>query len=208
MKYLILSTLLAASFLTHGQEPKAQFDAEKFAPPYKLVIPEGWTIERFGIPIEFAPSIPYVGVEDLRFSPGWGNSASEDYWSYSYLWYLQGKIEINAKAMEENLEAYYTGLVGRNIERRKIPKEKLFPVEATFANVKTQEGDASTFKGAVHMLDYMEQKPVVLNCLIHVKECSRKDNTFVFCEVSPQAETHPVWQTLNMIWTEFQCDEK
>jgi hypothetical protein len=213
MKYPISTRLLAASVLTvlvfacqSKSKPKVHFDAETFVPTYKLVVPENWTTERFAIPIEFAPSIPYAGIEELRFAPGWGSSTSEDYWTYSYLWYLDGKPEFNASTMEENLEAYYTGLIGRNIERRKIPKEKLFPVKATFEMVTAYDGDLSTFKGSVYMLDYMAQEPITLNCLIHVKECPGKDNTFVYYEVSPREATHPIWNTLNKIWTEFQCE--
>jgi hypothetical protein len=91
--------------------------------------------------------------------------------------------------MKENLEAYYTGLVGRNIERRKIPKEKLFPVEASFAEAKTEVGDMNTFKGTVRMLDYMQEQPILLNCVIHVKECAEKDHTFVFYQVSPRPDS-------------------
>jgi hypothetical protein len=216
MKHLILTTLLVASLLTllvvacqtKEKKPKTHFNAETFEPTYKLIVPENWTTEKFSIPIEFASSIPYAGIEELRFSPGWDNPTSEDYWSYAYLWYLDGKPEFDSKTVEKNLEAYYTGLVGRNIERRKIPKEKLFAVKANFETVETHKGDLSTFKGAVHMLDYMAQQLIKLNFLIHVKECPGKDNTFVFYEVSPREATHEVWNTLNKIWTEFQCDVK
>jgi hypothetical protein len=206
MKYLILSTLLLTSFVSNGQE--VPFDHDKFVPSYKLIVPEGWTTEQFGIPIQFAPSIPYAGVEDVRFAPGWGNSTSEDYWSYSYLWFLKGKQDFKLKTIAEHLAAYYTGLIESNIERRKIPKEKVFPVKTTFEKVKTQPGDKSTFKGTVYMLDYMAQQPMTLNCLVHVKVCPGKENTFVFFEVSPRKEDHPIWNTLNGIWTEFQCDVK
>jgi len=144
----------------------------------------------------------------LRFAPGWADSASEDYWTYSYLWYLDGKIDFDAKTMEKNLEAYYTGLIGRNIERRKIAKEKLFPVKANLESTKTEDGDLSTFKGSISMLDYMAQQPIKLNCVIHVKECPRKDNTFVFYEISLKEYDHPIWNTLNKIWMEFECDVK
>jgi len=208
MKYFILTMLLFTSLLSCETKKKEHYNAETFVPTYNLIVPENWTTETFSIPIEFAPSIPYVGIEEVRFAPGWGNATSEDYWTYSYLWYLDGKEELNAETIQGNLEAYYTGLVGRNIERRKIPKEKLFPVKATIEVTKTQEGDLNTYKGSVDMLDYMAQQPIKLNCLVHVKECPGKDNTYVFYEISPQEETHPIWNTLNQIWKEFQCDVK
>ena len=34
--------------------------------PYNLGFPKDWGVERFLIPIAFAPQIPYKGVEDIR----------------------------------------------------------------------------------------------------------------------------------------------
>ena len=201
-----LLTLLVGCSRNNTHETRALYDPEKFVPTYKLLTPENWTTERFGIPIEFAPSIPYVGIEDVRFAPGWDNTTSDDYWTYSYLWYLQGSVVFDAKTIEENLNAYYTGLVGRNIERRKIPKEKLIPVETKFETTEKNAGDLNTFKGTVHMLDYMTQEPITLNALVHVKSCPGKSNTFVIFEISPKEESHPIWQTLDKIYTEFQCE--
>ncbi len=56
--------------------------------PYHLSIPKDWTIERFLITISFAPQISYKGVEDIRFTPGWGKVDSDEYWTYAFLWYL------------------------------------------------------------------------------------------------------------------------
>jgi len=213
MKYfrsLILTvsffTLLVSCARKSAQETRPLYDPEKFVPPYKLLTPENWTTERFGIPIAFAPAIPYAGIEDVRFAPGWDNAASDDYWTYSYLWFLHGKVTFDAKTIDQNLNAYYTGLVGRNIERRKIPNDKLFTVETKFETIEKHAGDLSTFKGTVHMLDYMAQAPITLNAVVHVKACAGKDNTLAIFEISPQAQNHPVWQTLDQINMAFQCD--
>ena len=42
---------------------KTEFDAQKWLPTYDLATPKDWGIERFPIPINFAPEIPYEGVE-------------------------------------------------------------------------------------------------------------------------------------------------
>ena len=39
--------------------------------------------------------IKYSGVEDIRFAPGWGNAKSNEYWTYAFLWYLDGTVIIN-----------------------------------------------------------------------------------------------------------------
>ena len=43
----------------------------------------------------FAPSIKYKGVEDIRFTPGWGKAGSEEYWTYAFLWFLDDEPFVN-----------------------------------------------------------------------------------------------------------------
>jgi hypothetical protein len=187
-----------------GEEP---FDHEKYNPGYTLAMPEKWGVERFAIPIEFAPVIPYSGVEDVRFAPGWSDPKSNDYWSYAFLWFLNGKPGITPEATEKNLTAYYTGLIERNIEPRKIPKEKLIPVKVSMKKTTTDPGDVQTFFGTVDMLDYMQQKPITFNCIVHIKLCPGKDNTFVFTEISPRPLTNEIWKGLKDLWTTFDCSQ-
>jgi len=207
MKNLIIAVLCLSSLTTLAQTPKVEFDGKKWDAPYTLNFPKGWDIERFLIPIEFAPEIPYKGVEDIRFAPGWGNAKSDEYWSYAFLWYLDGSPETTAEIVANNLKAYYTGLVGRNIEPRKIPADKLVPVKTAIKKVEPDKGDLKTFRGTVYMLDYMEQKPIILNCIVHLKSCPGKNKAFIFNEISPKPYSDTIWQSLNQLWTEFNCDK-
>jgi len=207
MKNHTLLLFCLISLVTFGQSPKVDFDGKKWEAPYSLELPKGWDIERFLIPIEFAPSIPYKGVEDIRFTPGWGNVKSEEYWTYAFLWYLDDKPQMTATIAADNLKAYYTGLIGRNIEPRKIPSDKIFPVQSQIKTTTTATGDTKTFIGTVHMLDYMEQKPITLNCIIHVRSCPGQNKTFIFNEISPKPYKDSVWTSLNQLWTNFSCDK-
>ena len=207
MKNHTLLLFCLISLGTFGQSPKVDFDGKKWEAPYSLELPKGWDIERFTIPIEFAPSIPYKGVEDIRFTPGWGNVKSEEYWTYAFLWYLDDKPQMTATVAADNLKAYYTGLIGRNIEPRKIPSDKIFPVQSQIQTTKTATGDTKTFIGTVHMLDYMEQKPITLNCIVHVRSCPGQNKTFIFNEISPKPYKDSVWTNLNQLWTNFSCDK-
>src|SRR5437868_608433 len=110
---IIISTLLILALISCNKKSAKKIDSKpvdlsSWAAPYFLDTPDGWSVERFPIPIDFAPEIPYSGVEDVRFSPGWGNTFSEEHWTYCFLWYLDGKPEITGEAIEENLESYYT----------------------------------------------------------------------------------------------------
>lgn len=199
MKYLAVVFFLFISNFLFGQQ------ASEWQAPYKLTAPKDWGIERFPIPIEFAPQIPYKGVEDIRFAPGWGDVSKEDYWSYCFLWYLDGEAKPDSEKLQQHLKDYYSGLVGRNITRRNIPKEKLVPTIATIIKNQTAKGDEATFLGTVSMLDYMEQKPMVLNCVIHVRTCPGPSKTLVFFELSPKDTSEKIWKDLNSVWENFSC---
>ena len=181
------------------------FDPHTWKAPYALLTPSGWTEERFPIPIDFAPQINYKGVEDVRFAPGWGDARSNQYWSYAYLWWLEGKQTIDAQVLSNHLQSYYQGLVARNVKERQIPERALVPTQVNIKTAKTLGDDKGSFEGTIKMLDYMTQKPITLNCRIHVKACSAQDRTAVFIEISPQSQTHPVWTSLNRIYNSFEC---
>jgi hypothetical protein len=189
-----------------GQNPKVEFDGKNWVAPYALPAYSGWDIERFQIPISFAPKIQYQGIEDIRFTPGWGKKNSMEYWSYAFLWFLHDLPKLDNKIIEKNLQLYYTGLIASNIEPRKIPADKIFQTKASIKKIKTETGDLKTFRGTIYMLDYLEQKPITLNCKVHVRSCPELPNAFIFHEISPQPWTAEVWQNLNKLWEEFDCN--
>ncbi|HSB94662.1 MAG TPA: hypothetical protein VLC28_16175, partial [Flavitalea sp.] len=64
------------------------FDPVNWKRPYSLMVPREWNVELFALPPDFAYTMNFKGIEDLRFAPGWGDSTRADYWSYAYLWWL------------------------------------------------------------------------------------------------------------------------
>lgn len=209
MKSSVLIVLCLFSTNLHAQEPA--FDAHTWEAPYSLPTPKDWGIERFLIPISFAPEIGGKGVEDIRFSPGWAKVKSEEYWSYAFLWYLEGggshaeMDKLDSKGIEINLKAYYTGLVRAN--GSKIPADKVIPVVTTFKESNQDKGDLKTYVGTISMTDYMSQRAIVLNCRVHLKNCAGSNRTFVFYELSPQSFSHNIWQSLDQLWLDFKCEK-
>lgn len=184
------------------------FNPDTYIPTYQLPIPEAWSVEFFALPPDFAQQIIYKGVEDVRFAPGWGDAKTEDYWTYAYLWWLAGNPVIDAESLQTSLKAYYTGLIDRNIPVRKITADKLFPTVVNIHPVKAKTGDLETWSGTISMLDYMSQTPMVLNTLIHKKNCPDKDHIILFFEISPKPSTHPIWQKLNKLNMDIECVKK
>lgn len=206
MKSLI-TLLLCLVFVNIYAQEKTEFDGHKWEAPYHLPIPKHWTIERFLVPPSFAPAIFYKGVEDIRFTPGWSKIESSEYWSYAFLWFLDGKQAFDSKTLENNLTAYYTGLFNVNTDRSKIDTSQLIPVKVSVNLKKTMHGDHKTFGGTVKMNDYMTQKPISLNLIIHIKSCEGQNKTFVFFELSPKPLTYNVWKNLNQLWLDFKCTQ-
>lgn len=205
-RFLLLFFVLNVSFHGFAQET---FDGHKWEAPYHLPLPEKWTFERFLIPISFAPEIAYKGVEDIRFTSGWGKKDSEEYWSYLFLWWLDGsKPETNATIIAANLKAYYSGLMKVNIDAVKsnIPPGKLI-AETAFNKTDTAAGDTETYIGIVKMLDYMTQQPITLNCIVHIAACTGQNKTVIFYELSPQAFSHSVWQSFTTLRNGFKCNK-
>lgn len=179
------------------------FDARTWIPPYHLLMPEGWSTELFELPPDFAPQIVFQGAEDIRFAPGWGNIQSEEHWAYGFLWWLQDNYTVDAAALQTSLQAYYSGLLARNISSRNIPANKIIPTVAAIKKTSTAPADLATFSGTISMLDYHAKLPILLHIIAHVKDSRQKNTTAVFFEVSPQPLTHPVWQKLHEIEKSF-----
>lgn len=194
----IILLLVLGSCLTPLKTHAQDSARSTWSPPYKLDIPAGWDTEHFSLPPQFAPQITYKGTEDLRFAHGWADSASEEHWTYAFLWWLDGRSQLTADGLQNCLKDYYTGLIGSNVGPRKIPTEKLFPVKVSIHIVSTPTpGDRTTFAGNIHMLNYLTQTPITLYVLIHWKYLRSPDHTAVFFEVSSKPMDHRVWQHLN-----------
>jgi hypothetical protein len=205
MKNILFVAACFIFFKVTAQDAPVKFDGKKWEAPYLLDIPKDWRVERFLIPIEFAPSISYTGVEDIRFTPGWSKIATDEYWGYAFLWYLDNSPKFDAKIIEKNLTAYYTGLINVNVDKRKIDSAKLAPVKTSIKKRATENGDITTFEGTVSMADFLTLKPIVVNLLVHIRSCEGQNKTFVFYEVSPKPYSDNVWSRLNQLWANFKC---
>ncbi|HWY09804.1 MAG TPA: hypothetical protein VN026_00690 [Bacteroidia bacterium] len=190
MKNLILIFSLFA-FSVYGQKETL----------YALPTPKNWGTEKILFPIKFAPQIDYKGIEEIRFMPGWARMDSSEYWSYDFLWYLDGRIIFEPVMLESKMKVYYEGLAAAT---KSVPREKLIPVIAKFQYDVTAKDDIKTFIGTIEMLDYMMQEKLLLNCKIHWRNCG-KNKTVVFFELSPKPVTHKVWEGLDKVWTDFNC---
>lgn len=197
------SCVIISLLISCNSAPKVKPNP-KIAEVYEFPVPEKWTTEKFPLPPSFAPSITYDGFEDIRFAPGWANPQSNEYWSYTFLWWVNGEKHVNDTILQNQMAAYFTGLVAANT-KGKVITNKLIPAKTIIKQIAAAPGDAATFKGSITMQDYMDVKlsPLTLNCIVHKKICN--GHTALLFLLSPKSETDSVWHALNKLNEEFSC---
>lgn len=176
---------------------------ESFAQALVLPTPKGWNKEAMIFPIDFAPGIPYKGMEELRFSPGWSQAESEEYWSYTFLWLIGDKSTVTTPLLNTYLKEYYTGLINSNVDKTKRDSLTITDVEVKIESLKKS---SYSFGGTVQMFDYMAQKPITLNVKIRKKICPENRRMALLFEISPQPEDHFIWRNFEGIWNGFNCN--
>jgi hypothetical protein len=78
---------------------------------FAYVISGSWgTDPRFSFPLQWAPTIPYHGVEDLAFAPNFADTDSPEYHSYLFFWWIEGGNAFTARQLESDMLVYFRGL--------------------------------------------------------------------------------------------------
>lgn len=188
--FFIFSPLLIIAAQSYAQE---NYDFPK---------PKGWNTEKLSIPIDFAKSIPFKGDEELRFTPGWGNNKTEEYWAYDFLWFIEGQPTISKSDLDKYMMDYYSGLYLSNLKNKTAPPAKF--TKAHFRKAEAQINDKQTFEGSISTLDFLTGEPITFNIKVHVRHYPEVQHTAVIFEVSPQSYKNVVWDSLDGVANGFQ----
>lgn len=164
-----------------------------------LDINEPWRSEQLSFPIKFAPSLDYKGMEEVRFAKGWGTKDSDEFWTYTFLWYLDQDPAITAKAIETDIEAYFDGLMKLVSGRTDLPQANV--VFVPDASAKTAYSGKAKFFDAFFTKDIQE-----LNIKAVAGYCAKTKKHTVLFTFSPQEFDHNVWKTLDTITLTVDCD--
>lgn len=60
----------------------------------------------------FAPSINYIGYEDIRFSSGWSDATNQEFWTYCFVWCIEKNSTMTIDKLTQYINCYYDGLMG------------------------------------------------------------------------------------------------
>lgn len=167
-----------------------------------LTIEEAWRSERLEFPIAFAPSLDYKGIEEVRFAKGWSNPDSDAFWTYTFLWYLDEDPKITADAIEDDIEAYFNGLmalVGKGSGLTDIPKANVVFVK--------ENNEKASFIGKAKIFDAFFSKSIQeLNIKAVSDYCSETKKYTVLFTFSPKEYDHTIWETLDGITLSVDCE--
>ena len=89
--------------------------------------PKNWRPETIPFPLRFAPRIPYTGLEELRFAPGMFKPDQQDFFTYAFIWRLDGNVDLSPKSLSQNLLHYFQGLYTQ-VSKTKQADTKTFTV--------------------------------------------------------------------------------
>lgn len=178
MKRLALISLMLCAFAAWAQETT-----------YYQEAPDDWRGEVIPFPLGFAPEIPLKGLEELRFAPGMFKAEQPDYFSYTFLWWLEGKPTLSTTDLEAHLMAYYVGLY-KAVSKKAEKKTDHFKVSVS-------QGKGGTYTGTIDWVDpFVTEKPLKLHMKIRRWRCEAQEREALFFELSPQPTSHEVWQVM------------
>ena len=181
---LILILFSLSSVITFGQEKESVLSA-----------PNNWISEILPFPLGFAPTIDFVGFEDLRFAPGWKDSTSQEFWAYTFVWYIEKGPAMTESKLTESFNSYYDGLMGVDLNDQLDKTLCLF--------VKTNEG----FVGKMRVYDkFFSKDYMTLNIKVKESFCPKTNKQIIFCDISPKALDHEVWEIFDDVELNVACD--
>ena len=187
---------------------KLHFYPDQIEYPFEYRAPANWANEKILFPIEFAPSIPYKGFEELWFAPGWGDSTSNEKWAYTILWWLDGTYSFDEKILKRDLESYFTGLTHRRAVAENFNLSLFKPAVVEVRKAETITGDKQTYSAVANIFDaQVTKKPGKLYFKIHQKNCPDKKRTILLIEIAGHPTDQPVWRRLDEINSNFRCSK-
>jgi hypothetical protein len=194
MKKIILLTCIAITF-------SCWLNAQQQTPQL-LKQPANWQFERFALPPEFAPNIPYKGAEELRFSPGMFVKDSATYFTYAFVAELDNINSISQDDIKDYLLNYFKGLCSNTAKQRKLSIDTS-KITVDIEKEKNAE-DNVFYNTTLHIFGvFADGAPVTLNMEIKVMGDKAASKIYLVFIASPLDKSDKVWTALHSIQNSF-----
>jgi hypothetical protein len=164
--------------------------------------PASWRKESFTFPLPYAPSLPYEGTEEVRFSPQWPRFDAPDGFTYAVLWDIKPTL-MEGVALERALSVYFDGLMNNVAIARKL--DAMVPQsEVSLHPLAPPEGWSGAYAGAIHTWNgFAKAEPLVLNAEIAYRPFGERMQFFFGLSKAPRAA--PAWRGLRGVRSATRC---
>jgi hypothetical protein len=169
---------------------------------------EGWRGETIPFPLDFAPQLEYRGVEELRFPPGFLEEGSPNFFSYSFIWWLEGAPSHSSQSLESSLTRYFAGLSDAVGGKKYTfdPAHHRTTLAGEAAQQRHRGHAVKVFKGTVETYEpFKTGKELTLGIELYVWDCPVAKRNVVLAIASPRPRADPIWQTLDERRAAFRC---
>lgn len=170
--------------------------------PQLLKEPATWQFERFSLPPDFAPNIPYKGAEELRFAPGMFVKDTTTYFTYAFVAELDNVRSISQDDIRNYLLNYFKGLCSSTAKQRHL---SIDTSKISVAIERRQNAGNDVFYDATLNIFgvFADGAPVKLNAEIKVMD-DKESKIYLVYIASPHDKTDNVWKELHLIQREFK----
>ena len=195
----VVAVLLMSILTWAWKETMAE---EKMEPGASLFqqSPADWRAEVIPFPLGFAPDIDYKGVEELRFAPGMFKPEADTYFTYAFVWWLEGQPQIDEARLQADLLKYFRGLY-QAVSKKEPKQVGSFAVKIEPHGSLDEDGVRKTrYRGEARWVDpFATERDVTLNLRIFHWVCAAQDRTAVLFLATPRKHGDAVWETLSSI---------
>lgn len=182
---------------------EAPAQATEPSPVFDWPVPAGWAQETIPFPLDFAPELPYRGLEELRFAPGFLTPGASTFWSYAFVWWVEEPPSFDPRSISAALRDYFRGLALAVGKDKFSMDPEHFQVELAIKS----EGGREVLVGQVHSFDsFVTGEPIVLNVEISRRSCPKAAHTAILFLLSPKSMDDAVWSELRACGSALNCE--
>ncbi|HEY2727878.1 MAG TPA: hypothetical protein VGI61_11930 [Parafilimonas sp.] len=170
--------------------------------PQLLKQPANWQFERFTLPPQFAPNIPYKGAEELRFSPGMFIKDSANYFTYAFVADLDNINSISQDDIKNYLLNYFKGLCSNTAKQRNLSID----TSKITVDIEKEKSikDNIFYNTTLNIFGvFADGAPVTLNMEIKVIDDKAASKIYLVFIASPLDKSDKVWTELHSIQNNF-----
>ena len=174
-------------------------------PAFMWPVPEGWKSETIPFPLDFAPEVRHAGVEELRFSPGFGNPDAPDNWTYAFAWILNDDAAVTETSLAGELTAYFKGLA-MAVGAKKFDFDPHHFAARFRARPAAPGAKVREYGGTVETYDcFNTGKRITLHVLVRTLPCAEGRRRAVLFGVSRLEDDAAIWPGLRRLLGDFRC---